>query len=101
MEINDKQRALVRDVVDVLDKLKEMDVDMIDFILAQIGLAKPFFPGDVLKAVQSLETDLTLVRIFSEQARKYDQGSAVFGAFKALFGKEEEAHRIKAEDTPS
>ena len=93
--LHEKDTLLIKRVVDVLADLKEMDEARIHFLLTQVRLVKPYFPREMLKGVESLEADFTLVLAFIEQAKLYDRGDDAETAYQWMFGKDAPEKRVQ------
>lgn len=66
-------KELIENVIDILEKLKELDTARLERMLAMIAMTKGLFPANLVDGVDSMETDMKLALIFAQQARAYDQ----------------------------
>lgn len=71
--IEDSDKLLIKQVVDVLEMLKGMDKDRLQDIANQVLLAKPLFPKELFPGIEALAMDFALVISFIEMTRRYDK----------------------------
>lgn len=86
--LNEEDAKLTEEVVDILDRLKKIDTDRIDWVLKMGQMAKGFFPPEMIPTVDSLLTDFGLIKMFAEEARKYDKSEDAIKLAKKLLGGE-------------
>lgn len=76
----------IKQVVAVMMTLRTMDVDSIDRMLDMHRLALPYMPEELKPAFVGMISDMTLIKVFVEQAKTYDRVEEGEKAFEAVFG---------------
>jgi hypothetical protein len=83
-------KATIRQVVDVMMKLRSMNVDVIDHMLETHRVTLGFMPDEIKPAFEGMITDLVLIKAFIEQAKAYNKTEEGEKAFERVFGKIED-----------
>lgn len=87
--VDPEHKKLLQKIVDVLDTLRtEIDINMLDMLLMMANVSIPILPKEMVPGAEAMKMDLTLVRIFVEQARKYDASDKALKAAMFMLGEE-------------
>ncbi len=82
-----EHRGTIEKVVMVMMTLRSLDVEVIDHMLNLHNLTLEHMPDQLKPAFVGMITDLTMVKVFIEQAKTYDKTVEGEKAFESVFGK--------------